>query len=106
MYLVEINEAVTRYWLSAELDAQGALVVSGHDLSRNLEDILGTDEYEYWYTVAAADVQRVCAALSTTPAQLLQALKDLLAPHGISASTEWKAWLVARAIPYQFSSWR
>jgi len=106
MYIVEIVDDATRYWLSAAIDETGALVVSGHDLSKNLEELLGTDEYEYWYTVAAADVPRVCAALLATPANLLQELKDLLSPFGISASTEWRDWLTRRGIPFQFANWR
>ena len=36
----------------------------------------------------------------------LARIRELLAPHGISASIAWKSWLEANRIPYDFSVWR
>ena len=61
MNIVRIKDDHFNYTLSAKL--AGDLTVSGHDLSKGLEEMLGTDEYEYWYIVRAADVPRVSFAV-------------------------------------------
>lgn len=100
MDIITIENERTRYWLTAELAANGDVVLFGHDLSPGLEATFGWDEYEYFYTVLAANVPRLRAELH---GDLLTAIKTLLEPHGISASTQWKEWLIAHAVPYEFA---
>ena len=106
--IVRIREGGTHYTLSATIDAAGDLVLAGHDLSAWLKDhgerMFGrADEYEYYYRVAAAQLPRVCERLGVPRRNLLGAIRALLAPHGITASTAWKAWLQAAGIPYDFT---
>lgn len=105
MILVQIRDETTRYILTAELQ-NGDLVVSASDFSPSVTQGFDTDEYEYVYVVKAAHVARVCNALGANEATLLERLRALLAPHGYTASTHWKAWLVENKIPYEFSVWR
>ncbi|HEY0253840.1 MAG TPA: hypothetical protein VGC41_20055 [Kofleriaceae bacterium] len=102
MNIVSIYNDRTRYSLTASFDG-GALVLSGQDLSPGLEEMFGRDEYEYWYRVD--DVPRVCAELGATTDTLFARVKELLASHGISASTRWKEWLIEKQIPYKFSNY-
>jgi hypothetical protein len=126
MELFSTHTKDTNYALRASMK-DGALQLEGHDLSPGLEAFSGRDEYECWYTVAAADVPRVEAALldeaetarpdARTDAEtrrrahgadavLFELLRQRFAvPHGISASTAFREWLVAHAIPYEFSSY-
>jgi hypothetical protein len=106
MIIVQIKDERTNYILTAEIGASGDLVLSASDFSPSVKDMFSTDEYEYYYIVQAVDVGRVIAALGATRATLLDAIRDLLAKHGITASTEWKAWLDARNIPSELSVWR
>ena len=105
MRIIDIKDARTNYALTASR-TNGDLVLAGSDLSGWVKDQFETDEYEYFYVVKAADVPRVCAALGATDADLLDRVRDLLAPHDTGASTAWKAWLVDHKIPYDFSVWR
>ncbi|GEM_PF-2807782 len=110
MILVSIKDATTNYILTAEIQPSGDLVVSASDFSPSIKESFETDEYEYFYVVKAADVARVHTALgitdATLPDELLLRLRALLEPQGYTASTHWKAWLVANNIPYDFSVWR
>ena len=104
--IVNIRDGRTNYALSASLDAQGDLVLSGSDLSSWAKDAFSTDEYEYFYVVKAVHLAQRCTALGAAREQLLARIRDELAPHGYRASTAWKAWLVEHSIPYEFSVWR
>jgi hypothetical protein len=104
--IVDIRDGRTNYALSASLNAEGDLVVSGSDLSRWAKDALATDEYEYFYVVKAAHLARLCAALGADCEALLGRIRHQLAPHGYHASTAWKTWLNEHGIPYEFSVWR
>lgn len=106
MKIVEVRSDQTNYMLSASRNREGDLLVSGSDLSPWVTERFSTDEYEYFYVVKAPDVVAVCAALGATEDDLLDRLRALLAPHGIGASTQWKAWLTAQKIPFEFSVWR
>ena len=66
---------------------------------------IGRSEYEYFYTVKAKHVPRVCEVLGVTEASVLAAVRALLAPHGIRASTMWRAWLQANDVAWVFSVW-
>jgi hypothetical protein len=103
MVIVEQRGNGIHYTLSAEIHTNGDLVLEGHDLSAWLEESLGRDEYEYRYTVRASDVPRVRALVGAdSEAELLERIKELIAPNGISASKAWKAWLRGHHIPYAF----
>jgi len=103
--IVSIVDERTNYRLTASLDT-GDLVLAASDLSASVRAMLETDEYEYYYVVKAADVPRLRALFGPSDTEVLERIRQLLAPHGVVASTEWKAWLSARGIPYDFSVWR
>lgn len=117
MELLSIYTKDTNYALEVSMK-DGALMLDGHDLSPWLEASRGRDEYEYRYTVEAQHVPKLRAALldeaaaeqqppaDGTEAALFELLRlRFVVPHGISASTAFKEWLVERAIPYKFSSY-
>jgi hypothetical protein len=104
--IVKIRDERTNYVLNGSVNQGGDLVLAGSDLSPSIKEMFDTDEYEYFYVVKAHEVKRVCAALGADAAGLLERVRDQLAPHGITASTAWKAWLTAHGIPYEFSVWR
>ena len=106
MKIVEVRFGGTNYVLTASRNREGDLLLSGSDTSTSVQEMFGTDEYEYFYVVKAPDVARVCAALGATEDDLFDRLRALLAPHGTDASAQWKAWLTAQAIPFEFSVWR
>jgi hypothetical protein len=106
MTIVKVREGQTNYQLVASRNPGGDFVVAGYDTSPWVQDTFSTDEYEYFYVVKAQEVPRVCAALGTTEDALFEQVRALLAPHGIAASTQWKAWLTAQGIPFEFSVWR
>jgi hypothetical protein len=106
MKIVEVRSGRTNYVLTASRNRDGDLVVSGSDLSPSVQEMFSTDEYEYFYVVKAPDVARVCAALGATEDNLFDRMAALLAPHGTDASGQWKAWLTAQGIPFEFSVWR
>ena len=105
MVIVEIRDDHTDYSLLGERTVEGDLVVSGYDRSSWLEARIGRSEYEYFYTVKAKHVPRVCGLLGATEDELLAAVRALLAPHGINASATWRAWLQANDVPWVFSVW-
>ena len=105
MTIVEVRDERTNYQLTAQL-RDGELVLAASDMSAWIEAAMGTEEYEYFYVIKAADMGRVRALLGTTDEEVLARIRELLAPHGISASTAWKSWLEANRIPYDFSVWR
>ena len=103
MVIVQLRDGKTNYALYADLGASGDLVVAGHDLSGWQDDSFGRSEYEYVYTVRAAAVPRVCELLGVARDALLGGVQGLLAPHGVAASTTWRAWLQAHDVPYEFA---
>jgi hypothetical protein len=103
MVIVEIRNTTTSYALYADIARSGDLVVVGHDLSAGTAELTGGDEYEYVYTVRADAVPALCERLGVEPGALLDGLQRLLTPHGIAASTAWRAWLVGHSIPYEFA---
>jgi hypothetical protein len=105
MVIIKIRDDHTDYSLLAELTVDGDLVVSGCDCSSWLAAHMGRSEYEYFYTVKAKHVPRVRALLGATEDELLAAVRALLAPHGIRASTTWRAWLQANDVAWVFSVW-
>lgn len=105
MIVVELRRDRLDYSLIAEITDDGDLVVSGYDRSSWLAEQIGRGEYEYFYTVKAKHVPRVCELLGVSEAGLLAAVRELLAPHGIAASTAWRAWLQANDVAWVFSVW-
>lgn len=103
MVIVQIRDEKASYALYADLRPSGDLVVAGHDLTRWRAESFGGDEYEYFYTVRTAAVARLCEQLGVERAGLLDALHALLSPHGVSASTAWRAWLQAHDVAYEFA---
>jgi hypothetical protein len=101
--IVQIRDGKTSYALYADRRGNGDVVIAGHDLTRWQADGYAGDEYEYFYTVRAPAVPRLCAELGVEPAGVLDGIRALLAPHGITASTAWRAWLQAHDVAYEFA---
>src|SRR5215210_7404301 len=55
--------------LSAYLDDEGALHVDGHDLGPGTEMVSSDGEYEWFETIAAADVPRLTVRLGAAPGE-------------------------------------
>lgn len=105
MVIVELRGDHLDGSLLAERTVDGDLVVSGYDRSSWLEAQIGRSEYEYFYTVKAKHVPRVCELLGVDDDGLLAAVRALLAPHGVRASAMWRAWLQANDVAWVFSVW-
>jgi hypothetical protein len=105
MVIVEIRDDHTDDSVLAERTVEGDLMISGCVRSSWLAARIGRSEYEYFYTVKAKHVPRVCALLGATEDELLPAVRALLAPHGTRASTLWRAWLQANDVAWVFSVW-
>lgn len=112
--IVAIRTDKKKYWLRVRLEKNGDLVLEGQDLSPGLEEMFGRDEYEYWYTVKAAAVPKLLETLGgangllgrPTERSIAAVLRERFGePHGISASTEFKAWCKAHDVPYTFASY-
>ncbi|HEX3764027.1 MAG TPA: hypothetical protein VHW23_35270 [Kofleriaceae bacterium] len=103
MVIVELHADHADCSLLAERTVEGDLVVSGYDRSGWLEERIGRRDYEYFYTVKAKHVPRVCGLLGVADDDLLDAVRALLAPYGSRASALWRAWLQANDVAWVFS---
>ena len=52
--------------LKARLSQDGVLTIEGHDLGKAVEDFFGVREYEWAWTIAPAEVERLAAALGVS----------------------------------------
>ena len=104
--VVKIRDGGTDYQLEVHLNGAGDLVLQASDMGATARQMFGASEYEYWYFVRAPEVGRVCLELGVGDGELLQTIRDRLAPQGIDASRVWKEWLLERSIPYEFKTWR
>ena len=103
MTVVQIRDGRTSYSLTAALTAAGDLVLSGHDLSSYLAEHMDRDEYEYFYAVKSHAVPQLCVLLGTSTPGVLEAVRALLAPHGINASKQWRLWLESQGVAFDFT---
>lgn len=62
----EHHELDSRY-LSAYLNANGALVIEGQDLGSGTWPVSADDEYEWFHTIAAADIPVLLELLRAPP---------------------------------------
>ena len=76
MTLVEQRDHHGLRYVGAELDERGDLVVSGHDLGRGVEEILGRSEYEWIIKTSADALPRLAALLDTDVDGLLARLAE------------------------------
>ena len=105
------DERSDRGWFI--LDAylrDGDLVLEGHDMGRTVEEFWGEDEYEYWYVVRSANVERVRTMLLDRTGRdsgddLLGLVADGLVPFGEGASRAFRTWLEEADISYEFANW-
>ena len=91
------DEDGTRY-LDARLEPNGDLIIEGQDLGDGVERFFGPGEreYEWTWTVKAADVPKLKRALGG--GHVLKALKRRFSG---SAARDLKPFLVAHAIPHE-----
>ncbi len=76
--------------LEAYIDDSGDLVLEGYDLGETVKEVWGDADYEYWRRVKREHL----------PAVLL-----LLLQERFTRDSDFHAWLAARGIPDEFSSW-
>ena len=81
--------------ISAELNAEGALVISGQDLKPGF----GWAEYEYGFTIRPEDLPLIVAALGGA---LDDHVLQLLAAEGERIASNMKSWLDAIGVRYEF----
>jgi hypothetical protein len=74
--LRDTRDETGRRFLEATWEPGGPLVISGQDLGRGVSDAFGEGltEYEWTWTIAPPDVQRLATALGRDEAVLLPAL--------------------------------
>lgn len=90
-------------WLGASVDEEGKLRINGHDLGPGTAMVSGDGEYEWFETIAAADVPKVVALLDGEPgADVL----DVLEAHWTGArSYELEKRLRESGIRRDISTW-
>ncbi len=64
MHVVLCDEKTTSLWVNVSAKVSGGcLKISGQDLGRAVEDIIGEDEYEYFYDFDRENTERLFALL-------------------------------------------
>lgn len=81
--------------ISAELNAGGALVISGQDLKPGFD----WAEYEYRFTIRPEDLPLIVAELGGA---LDDHVLQLLAAEGERITSDMQTWLDAIGVPYEF----
>jgi len=92
--LCESRGGSTSVFIDAEIDDDGALLISGQDVGEAPAKWWGDEDYEYWVRVLPRDKDRV-----------LLALLETLYAGNTSADTALMGLLKAKDIPYEFSSY-
>ena len=100
--LRHLRDAAGLRHLGATLTAEGHVQIEGQDLGRGVEAFWGKGfrEYEYCFTIQAADVPALLAALGAE-ADVLDALRHRFADPKRSGP---KAFLDEHGVPYTFWS--
>jgi hypothetical protein len=83
------------YRIWAELNTEGALVISGQDLNPSH----GWEEYEYAFSIPAGELPRIRAGLDGTHDDTIL---DLLAANAEKIAPAVKCWLDATGASYTF----
>lgn len=84
-------------YLAAELQSNGDLVFVGQDLGAGVSESFGCSEYEWQWTIKAADLPKLREALQTRK-PVLAALKQRFAGD---ESVRLYAFLCASAVPFE-----
>ena len=84
----------TSIFISAYIDKDGDLVISGQDLGEFPEKYWGDSDYEYWLNVSAEYKDRI-----------LLALLESLYKGDLRVVSNLRAKLDEKEIPYEFGSW-
>jgi hypothetical protein len=64
MHVVLCDEKTTRLWVNVSAKVSGdCLKISGQDLGKTVEDIIGEDEYEYFYDFDRENTERLFTLL-------------------------------------------
>ena len=82
--------------LKASIKPNGDLVIQGQDLGPAVEEFFGVMEYEWAWTVAAEDCEKLRAALETT--DLLTALAEQFSGEN---AADLQNFLESNDIPYE-----
>lgn len=68
------HDGADRRHLVAYLDDEGRLHIDGHDLGPGTASVSGDGEYEWFRTIAAADLPRLAALLGADPGESILAV--------------------------------
>ena len=112
--LDEVGE-INRF-VSAKINDNGDLVISGQDVGKRLEELVGDSDYEYWVTVLSEHKKRVLESLieycnqKTIPTLPMPSNQDLYLLVLIkrafgdkrSVSENFRDFLDVGSIPFQF----
>jgi hypothetical protein len=86
-------EEGTSIEVAIAVDADGDLIVSGHDSGEAVSNLFGSPTYDHWVVVGEEDKDLV----------LLHLLRERFA-DARAASAEFLAWLQGREIPHEVGS--
>ncbi len=103
MHVVLCDEKTTRLWVNVSAKVSGGcLKISGQDLGKAVEDIMGEDEYEYFYDFDRENTERLFALL----AQESQNVKEVFIKKfsGIDGCQSLREFCNANDIEYKFFS--
>ena len=84
------KEGENHYSLTAEINEEGDLLLTGVDSGPFVKDYFGDYDYEYWLTVKKEHLSTV----------LLHLIKECF-----NTDSEFKEWLNERAVPSEFYSY-
>ncbi len=77
-------------YISAEITADGNVLLSGQDIGRSVERIFGDSDYEYWLSIPASEKDALLLALMELhfkdDAQVVSELKSVLDSAGIECT--------------------
>ena len=93
--LLDVSSPDLRYWLDAQINETGDLVLEGYDIGGIVENFWGNDDYEYWLTVAGEFKDSL----------LLLLIKDAFDSGHFENSSGFREWLDKKGVPNDFSSW-
>lgn len=75
--LRDVKDADGSRYLAAERKPSGDIVIEGQDLGPGVERFTGCYEYEWIWTIKAADVGRLAEALGGTGERVLELLAEM-----------------------------
>ncbi|MFZ5998885.1 MAG: hypothetical protein ACOYW3_00115 [Bacteroidota bacterium] len=99
------NEQI-KITIEAFFNSDGSLVVEGYDIGRNVEEYWGDSDYEYSFTVAAADVEKIYSLLNIEHGNQQAVLHYLQQNYNTNhCYSSLREWLDRNQIKHEGFSW-